>query len=80
LQIVILSLTLAWEPKDPSAALALLTIEGSPVPKAFRYQLVRSLGDSLAVGGKSWTEALDHVVDKLLKEAPTDDEKEENCI
>ena len=62
LQLLILAFALAWDPKDPSAALALLTIKGSPVPFELRRSLVDSLGDSLAIGGKKWTEALEIAV------------------
>ena len=75
LQILVLALVLAWEPKDPSAALALLTIEGSPVPRSIRYKLVRSLEESLAVGGKYWTETLDRVIESLKTTATTEEQE-----
>lgn len=76
LQIVILALALSWEPKDPSLALSLLTIEGSPVSGAFRSSLVWSLNDSLAVGGQTWTDSLTEISQKLTDSAKTDEEKE----
>lgn len=76
LQILILALALSWEPKDPSVALSLLTVEGSPVPKAFRKNLIASFGQSLAVGGKTWSSYLDKITKELLEKASDDNEKE----
>jgi ATP-dependent helicase/nuclease subunit B len=78
LQILILALALSWEPKDPSVALSLLTVEGSPVPKAFRRGLIASFNESLAVGGKTWSEHLDEVTQEILEK--TSDEKEKEKI
>ncbi|NDF15861.1 hypothetical protein EB061_11155, partial [bacterium] len=75
LQILILALTLAWDPKDPSAALALLTIEGSPVSSAFRYALIRSLEESLEIGGKEWQAALATALDRALQESTDPEER-----
>lgn len=69
LQILVLALSLLWDPKDPSAALALLTIDSSPVSKSFRNALVRSLNDSLAVGGRIWNEALEKKFSELLEKS-----------
>ncbi len=76
LQIVILALALSWEPKDPSCALSLLTIEGSPVFPAFRRALMRSLNESLAVGGQTWTDSLEEVTKILIDLAETNEERE----
>ena len=76
LQLLILALTLAWDPKDPTAALALLTLEGSPVHSRFRYALLRSFEKSLAVGGSVWSEALEAEVQSALSEATTQEERE----
>jgi len=75
LQILILALALSWEPKDPSVALSLLTVEGSPVPKGFRRGLIASFEKSLAVGGKTWSKHLDEIAHELLEKSSSDEEK-----
>ncbi len=75
LQILILALTLAWDPKDPSAALALVTIEGSPVSSRFRSALIGSFEESLVVGGPKWNLALEEALSKALTELNDEEEK-----
>lgn len=76
LQILILALALTWEPKDPSVALSLLTMEGSPVHGGFRRKLIASFDQSLAVGGSTWSKYLAEITDELIEKAKTDEEKE----
>ena len=76
LQILILALNLAWAPKDPALALALMTVEGSPVPGKFKRKLIESLNESKAIGGTKWNQALQNALDERLKETPDLEEQE----
>lgn len=54
LQILPLTLSLAWSPPDPQRALELLSLPVSPVPKGLADRLVRSLHDYPAVNSPLW--------------------------
>lgn len=75
LQILILALALNWEPKDPIVALSLLTIKGSPAWSGFRKTLIKTLDESLAVGGKTWTTALDEIAKVQIEKEENSEEK-----
>ena len=70
IQILLLALQLIWAPKDAGAALALLTTNGSPVPRAVSYRLIRALGEARAVGGPEWTRQLEAGILELKSSKP----------
>lgn len=62
LQVLPLALELAFTPRDPHAALELLTLPVSPVPGRVRGALARALGEQPAVGGPLWKAGLEDAV------------------
>jgi hypothetical protein len=58
LQILPLTLEMAWQPPDPQRALELLTLPVSPVPKSIGMRLIRALQKYPAVGSEAWNEAM----------------------
>ena len=58
LQILPLTLSMAWDPPDPQRALELLMLPNSPVPKGIGRGLARALKDFPAVGSDAWNAAL----------------------
>jgi RecB family exonuclease len=76
LQVLILALNLAWAPKDPALALALITSERSPVPGKLRRKLIESLNSSKAIGGTKWNQALEAALEERLKEITEVEEQE----
>ncbi len=59
LQILPLTLAMAWDPPDPQRALELLMLPNSPVPKGIGRRLAHALQDYPAVGSDAWNEALE---------------------
>ena len=59
LQILPLTLEMAWQPPDPQRALELLILPVSPVPKSIGMRLIRALQKYPAVGSEAWNEAMD---------------------
>ncbi|MGA9519811.1 MAG: PD-(D/E)XK nuclease family protein [Myxococcaceae bacterium] len=59
LQLLPLVLELGVSPPDPAAALQLLTLPSSPIPKAIALRLARALQEVPAVGSERWNEALE---------------------
>lgn len=58
LAVVPLVLRLGWDPPRPEAALDLLNLPFSPVPKRVAWRLRKALDDWPAVGSEAWDEGL----------------------
>jgi len=58
LQILPLTLAMAWNPPDPQRALELLMLPISPVPRGIARRLSRALQEYPAVGSDAWNSAL----------------------
>jgi ATP-dependent helicase/nuclease subunit B len=57
LQILPLSLQLAWDPADPQAILDLLTLPVSPIPRHAATELAKALADEPGVDSRKWRAA-----------------------
>jgi hypothetical protein len=69
LQILPLTLALAWAPPDPQRALELLTLPQTPVPAAVRFRLARALHETPAVDSDAWRRALSKGLESVGDEA-----------
>ncbi|MGZ6371634.1 MAG: PD-(D/E)XK nuclease family protein, partial [Bdellovibrionota bacterium] len=65
LQVLLLSLALAWSPKDPHSALSLMLLPASPIPKEIVPYLLRALNEAPAVGSDEWNEQIEKGLTKI---------------
>ena len=68
LQILPLTLAMAWNPPDPQRALELLILPTSPVPRGIARRLSRALQEYPAVGSDEWNSALKKGLDAIENE------------
>ena len=65
MQILPLTLSMAWDPPDPQRALELLILPISPVPRGIARRLSRALQEYPAVGSDAWNSALKDGLDAI---------------
>lgn len=66
-QVLVLSLALAWVPKNPRAALAMLLLPVSPIPRAIAFRLAEALAEAPAIGSDEWNHAIEVGLKALLE-------------
>jgi hypothetical protein len=72
-QILVLAIALVWAPKNPRAAIALMLLPRSPIPKIMVSHLIKAIGEAPAIGGTNWKKAVQNLIDRLAKSAKDED-------
>ena len=72
LQVMPLALNLIWEPLDPYLLLQFLNHPMGPMPKRFRTRLAAAVLEAPGIGGRSWQNALQEIMEYESKERKSD--------
>jgi ATP-dependent helicase/nuclease subunit B len=67
LQVLPLSVELAFEPRDPYRVLELLTLPGGPFAGFVGHELAGALAKAPGIGGRPWTEAKESIARRLAE-------------